>query len=74
MQGGEVTDRFNYLTVVLDHDIREDDAQSIISAVAMIKGVIAVKGNVSDPSEWSARERVRSELITNLYDVLKDKP
>ena len=34
-----MTDRFKGLTVVLDRDIREDDAEYIIKTISMIKGV-----------------------------------
>jgi hypothetical protein len=34
-----MTDRYNSLTVVLDRDIREDDAEHILNAIRMIKGV-----------------------------------
>jgi hypothetical protein len=66
-----MTDRFNTLTVVLDRDIREDDAEVLISAIKMIKGIIDVKGNVSSPETWMAEERAKSELRTKLYEILK---
>lgn len=57
-----MTDRFLTLTVVLDRDYRDDDAQSIIDAIKMVKGVLSVKGNVADGSEYMAIERARHEL------------
>jgi hypothetical protein len=66
-----MTDRFNTLTVVLDRDIREDDAEVLISAIKMIKGVIGVKGNVSNSETWMAEERAKLELRTKLYEILK---
>jgi hypothetical protein len=32
-----MTDRFNALTVVLEKDIRKDDAQAIMSAIMQLK-------------------------------------
>ena len=43
-----MTDRFNALTVVLEKDIREDDAQALIAAIAQLRGVATVTGNVVD--------------------------
>lgn len=65
-----MTDRFFSLTVALEKDIREDDAEHIIKAISMIKGVLEVKGNVSDFSTWTAQERVRREFGNELWKIL----
>lgn len=57
-----MTDRYHSLTVVLDHDIREDDAQTIVDAVGMIKGVLSVTGNVSDLALHTAVSRAGYKL------------
>lgn len=67
-----MTDRFYSLTVVLEKDIREDDAESIIKAILMIKKVLSVKGNVSNPATYTAETRARHELISKLFNVLKE--
>lgn len=67
-----MTDRFSTLTVVLDRDIREDDAEFIINAIRMIKGVADVSGNVSDLSEYLAMTRLKKELqskINQFFDA-----
>lgn len=33
-----MTDRFHTLTVVLEHDMRDDDAQALISAIGQLRG------------------------------------
>jgi len=65
-----MTDRFYALTVILEKDIREDDAEPILNAIKMIKGVQDVKGNVSDPSTWMAEERARFELGKKLLNLV----
>lgn len=65
-----MTDRFNTITVSLEHDIREDDAETLISAICQLRGVLSVSGNVSDSSAWCAEARVRSELSKKLWSVL----
>ena len=40
-----MTDRLNALTVSLDRDIRDDDAEVIINAIKAIRGVNGVTGN-----------------------------
>lgn len=68
-----MTDRYHSLTVGLEHNIRDDDAQAIINAIRMIKGVLAVEGNVADSSEWIGYERARSEFVDGIFDLLNKK-
>ena len=66
-----MTDRYNALTVVLDRDIRDDDAECILNAIRMIKGVRSVTGNVADMESHIAEQRVRHELEQKLMSVLR---
>lgn len=65
-----MTDRYNALTVLLDRDIRKDDAEPIIDAIRMIKGVQKVEPHVSDVNGWAAEERAKGELKRKLWEVL----
>jgi len=66
-----MTDRTNYLTVVLDRQYRDDDVEAITDAIAMIKGVINVEINVTDPTEHMAITNAKHNLRMKLYEVLK---
>jgi copper chaperone CopZ len=65
-----MTDRTRILTVVLDHDYREDDVRAIIDAIKMVKGVAAVDMDVADPEQYMAIETAKRELQTKIYEVL----
>ena len=68
-----MADRFNVLTVVLEKDTREDDAQCLIDAIKMLRGVLSVKGNVSKHTDYMAEERVRRKLGEKLWEVIYPK-
>lgn len=72
-----MTDRLYALTVVLEKDIREDDAkETIIPAIKMIKGVTDVKGSVRNIETFMAETRARDFYRDKLMDILfppKDK-
>jgi hypothetical protein len=68
-----MTDRLNALVVALDADIREDDAQVLISAIKQMRGVLNVEGHVATIDSWVAQERARQELTGKLWDVLHPK-
>jgi predicted proteasome-type protease len=67
-----MTDRYNALTVVLDRDIREDDAELLINAIRMLRGVLAVDPHVSNVQDHVAAARVKRELTEKLYNVMKE--
>jgi hypothetical protein len=52
-----MTDRINALTITLTKDIRIDNAQSIINAILMIKGVLRVDTHVSNMEDHIAYSR-----------------
>ena len=69
-----MSDHTVVLTVVLDKDYRVDDAESIMSAIGMIKGVISVEANVADSETHVAYIRVRCDLEKKLFDALREQP
>jgi hypothetical protein len=67
-----MTDRVGTITLVLDKDIRVDDVQPLLDACHQLKGVIAVKANVSDYNGVMAYSRARHELTMKLFDALRE--
>lgn len=68
-----MTDRYFALSVLLDKDIRSDDAESIINAILMIKHVMKVEPHVSTIDIWAAEERARRVLGEQVLAVLYPK-
>ena len=68
-----MTDRLNGVFVTFVEDIREDDAQRIIDAIKLIHGVIDVRGNVTNGSEWVANARAREKPRRALWDIIYPK-
>lgn len=66
-----MTNRYNAVVVSFERDIRDDDAESIINAIRMIKGVVNVDPNVSDINMHVAETRAKIEIINKLYDLIK---
>ncbi len=65
-----MTDRYNALTVVLENDIRDDDAEALLNAIRQLRGVLSVSGNVADMESYLAQERARHDLGEKLWRVL----
>ena len=65
-----MTTRHAGYLVVLDSDLREDDAAATVAALGQIKGVISVEPVTSTPEVAIARARVRLELMQRLWGVL----
>jgi len=68
-----MTARYNALTVVLEKDIRDDDAEPLMNAIRMLRGVADVSGNVASIESYTAEVRARSELVKKLFDVVYGK-
>ena len=67
-----MTDRYNHLTVALERDIREDDAEHLINAIMMLKGVLSVKGNVANSNSYTAEQRADEKWKTKLYNLMQE--
>jgi hypothetical protein len=69
-----MSEKINGVFVTLEHDLRDEQADYLLNAIRMIKGVIKVAPNVVDHGEaYVAEVRVRSELSSKLFAVLNEK-
>lgn len=67
-----VSDRLKGFVVVLDTDIREDDAENIRIAIAALRNVISVSPVPTDMNDHFARTRVKHELREKLWEIVTD--
>ena len=70
-RGREMSSSYHSFCVVLEKDVKDEDADRIESAIRMIKGVIDVKRNVSDASDYVAAFRAKHEIAQKVLEVLK---
>lgn len=66
-----MTDRLKGFTVTLQKDIREDDAERIVQAIQMIKGVLDVEPSISTLEDHMNRMMIKQELKEKLWEALK---
>lgn len=65
-----MTDRINALTVILDVNKRTDDAETLITAIMQMRGVLSVTPNVTSVSaDTAAESRVRHDLWNKIGKV-----
>lgn len=71
-----MSDRYHSLTVVLEKNMKDEDAKSIIEAIGWMKNVLSVTPVVADPASYMAESRARHDLAEKLWKVLypEDKP
>lgn len=65
-----MSDRVKGFYVSLEKDIRDDDFQTIMNAVLMVKGVLSVEPSITSADDWMNRERVKFELRKKIFDIL----
>lgn len=68
-----MTERHAGYIVTLDSDLREDDAEALKLALTSLRGVISVEPVVADASLHIAEERARTNLTTQMWDILYPK-
>lgn len=62
--------RLKGLTIALDKDFREDDAEKLILAIKQVRGVLDVTPIEEDSNDWISRSRIKSELQKKLWDIV----
>lgn len=65
-----MTDRVNGAWVAFNREIREDDAESLVNALRMIRGVAGVELQVADFNDWAIREQIRGDVAWTLRTVV----
>ena len=66
-----MTDRQSGFIVVLEKDMREDDAKSIIDAISMIKGVLEVTPLTADPMSQINQSIVRNKILMEMIEIAR---
>ncbi len=66
-----MTDRANYLVVVLEKDTRTDDLEGLCEAICQMRGVLRVEPNIVTMDDWVAESRIKIELTRKIYEALK---
>lgn len=66
-----MTTRFHSLQVVLDQDVREDDAEVLMNAIRMFRHVADVTGIPANCDTFMAETRARINLQNVLFEALK---
>ncbi len=67
-----MSDRIKGLTVTLRSDMRDDDAEQVINAIRMIKGVISVDSHVADPAHYFAMRQFGREVGVKIRNLLSE--
>lgn len=67
-----MTDRLKGATITFSQDIREDDAEALLNALKMIKGVAHVESSIVTAGDHINRARVKSELFDKFRQFMED--
>ena len=65
-----MTDRIHSITLVLENDLRIDDAEQLLNACRLLRNVVTVLPNVSDVASQCAYARASMELRISWWNAL----
>jgi hypothetical protein len=66
-----MTDRYKGFLITLEKEIRSDDAESIINAIRMIKGVYQVKPYINKGEDWMMYEKGVMDTKEELFKFIR---
>ncbi len=66
-----MSNRIKGFTIALDRDYREEAAEQIENAIAMIKGVVKVTEHIVTAEDFFAETKVKRELLEKIWNVVK---
>ncbi|MBU3935808.1 hypothetical protein KJ909_03985 [Patescibacteria group bacterium] len=66
-----MTDRLKALTVVLQKDLRDDDAEPIIEAIKQLRGVRRVTSHVTHLDDHVAYTNAKLDLMAQIWKLLR---
>jgi len=69
-----VTSRHAGYIVILREDVREDDAQAIMTALRMVSGVASVEPVIASHEQAIARSRRDGQWVTALLSLVHEGP
>lgn len=67
-----MTDRHSCYVVALEANMREDDAEAVLNAIRMVRGVLSVQPILADPMAEIQAVRVRREILNKMYAVFEN--
>ena len=68
-----MSDRFKGCIVAFDHDIRDDDAEALLIAIGMIRGVSGVKlGTPTDYNDMMIRMQLKTDLLEKFHKFIRE--
>lgn len=66
-----MTDRHAGYLVTLDHDMGEDDAEAVLNALRMVRGVLSAEPIIADFELQLAQTRARGEYYRKVVGFLQ---
>lgn len=67
-----MTDRVASFTVILERDLRDDDAQEIIDAIRQLRGVLEVRPEIVGTDHIVAKAQARGEIFARIQQVMAE--
>lgn len=67
-----MSDKIHTIVVTLEKDVRDDEAEPLMEAVRHLKGVLTVKGEISDFASNMAEDRARHKFLKKLIDAAQE--
>lgn len=65
-----MSDRYKGLAVTLSSDLRDDDAEGLIQAIYLFKGIASVEPILANIDDQINRSRMRKEIMDKIWPIV----
>ncbi|HEY9678645.1 MAG TPA: hypothetical protein V6C76_11590 [Drouetiella sp.] len=67
-----MTNRLTGVFVAFEREIRDDDAEAIVEAIKMVRGVAGVTKKISEAVDFAAERRIEERLREKFWQFYKE--
>lgn len=64
-----MTDRINAIVVILEENLRIDDAEPLLQAIKQMRGVLKVEPHTTNIDGLAAEVRARADIAQRLFEL-----
>ena len=66
-----MTDRIKGVWVAFEEEMRTDDAESLLSAIRQLRGVVGVQHSIMNADDYINGARIRRELLLKIQSCFE---
>ncbi len=68
-----MSDKLKGITITFDHNMNEEQADALINAIKMFKGVLHVEPSIVTGQDHMNRTLIKAEFLNKIFKLISDE-